>query len=72
MLDSPKDCYNCFLLSLVKKHLNEHIIYNFPFLLKTVLETYLNYYTILFIAFEFIFILQQIFCLPKKPQELLF
>ena len=27
MLDSLKDCYNCFLPSLVKKHLNEHIIY---------------------------------------------
>ena len=27
MLDLLKDCCNCFLLSLVKKHLNEHIIY---------------------------------------------
>ena len=27
MLDSLKDCYNCFLPSFAKKHLNEHIIY---------------------------------------------
>ena len=27
MLDLLKNCCNCFLLSLVKKHLNEHIIY---------------------------------------------
>ena len=27
MLDLIKDCCNCFLLSLVKKHLNEHIMY---------------------------------------------
>ena len=33
-----------------------------------VLETYEVYYTILFIAFEFVFILNQIFCLPKNPQ----
>ena len=31
--------------------------------MKKVLETYQVYYTILFIAFEFIFILKQIFCL---------
>ena len=30
-----KDCSNCVLLSLVKKHLNQHIMYyNFHFLLK--------------------------------------
>ena len=69
MLDLLKDCCNCFLLSLIKKHLNEHIICcNFSFLIEKLSETYQVYYTILFIAFEFIFILKQIFCLPKKPQ----
>ena len=35
MLDSLKHCYNCFLPSLIKKHLNEHIIYNnFSFLIE--------------------------------------
>ena len=35
MLDLVKDCYNGFLLSLVKKHPNEHIIYcNFSFLIE--------------------------------------
>ena len=35
MLDLLKDCCNCFLLSLVKKHLNEHIMYyNFSFLIE--------------------------------------
>ena len=28
MLDLLKDCYLCFLLSLVKKYLNSHIIYH--------------------------------------------
>ena len=33
MLDFLKDCSSYFLLYLVKKHLNEHIIYNnFSFL----------------------------------------
>ena len=27
MLDLLKNCYNCFLLSLFKKHLNENIMY---------------------------------------------
>ena len=40
----------------------------FHFLFKKILETYQFYYTNLFITFEFIFILIQIFCLPKKPQ----
>ena len=31
MLDLLKDCCNCFLLSLVKKHLTRHIIYNVCF-----------------------------------------
>ena len=31
MLDLLKNCYNCFLLSLVTyKHVNKHIIYNIP------------------------------------------
>ena len=67
MLDLLKDCYNCFSFSLVKKHLNEHLIYyNFSFLTEKVLETFLSVYTALFIGFEFIFIHKQIFCLPKK------
>ena len=71
MLDLLKDCCNCFLLFLVKKHLNEHIIYhNFSFLI--VLETYQVYYTILFIVSEFIFILKQIFCLPKSLNNYFF
>ena len=42
----------------------------FYFLLSKVFETYQVYYTILFIAFEFIFTvsLKHIFCLPKKPE----
>ena len=40
----------------------------FHFLFKKILETYQFYYKNLFITFEFIFILIQIFCLPKKPQ----
>ena len=35
MLDLLKDCCYCFLLSLVKEHLNEHIMYyNFSFLIE--------------------------------------
>ena len=35
MLDLLKDCCNCFLLSLIEKHLNEPIIYyNFSFPIK--------------------------------------
>ena len=35
MPDLLKDCYNCFLLSLIEKHLNEPIIYyNFSFLIE--------------------------------------
>ena len=35
MLDLLKDCYKCFLLSLIKIHLNEPIIcYNFSFLIE--------------------------------------
>ena len=69
MLDLLRDCYNCFLLCLVKKRLNEHIIcYNFSVLIEKVSETCQVYYTISFITFEFILILKQIFCLPKKPQ----
>ena len=61
MLDLLKDCYNCFLLSLIEKHLNEHILYyNFSFL-----GTYQVYYTILLVPFEFVFILKHIFCLPQ-------
>ena len=43
MLDLLKDCYNCFLLSLIKKHQNENepIIYNnFSFQVRKVFETY--------------------------------
>ena len=35
MLDLLKDCYNCFLLSLIEKHLNKpNIYYNFQFLIE--------------------------------------
>ena len=46
----------------------------FHFLLRKVFETFQVYYTILhlFIAFEFMFILTYIFCLPKKPQQTIF
>ena len=46
----------------------------FHFLLSTVFETYHVYYTILFLAIEFIFTvsLKHIFCLPKKLQWLFF
>ena len=66
MLDLLKDSYNCFLLSLIEKHLNEPIIYNnFSFSLRKVFGTYQAYYTILLAAFEFVFILKHIFCLPQ-------
>ena len=62
MLDLLKDFCNCFLLSLVKKHLNEHIIYyNVSFLIE---KSFRN--LILFTAFEFIFILKKSFCLPTS------
>ena len=49
MLNLPKDCCNYFLLSLLKKHLNEHAIYySFSFLIEKVSETYQLYYRILF------------------------
>ena len=46
----------------------------FHFLLSTDFETYQVYYTILFIAIEFIFTvsLKHLFSLPKKPQRLFF
>ena len=66
MVDLLKDCYNCFLLPLIEKHLNEPIIYyNFSFLLRKAFETYQIYYTILLTAFDFFFILKHIFCLPQ-------
>ena len=34
MLDLLNDCCNCFLLSLIEKHLNEPIMYNFSFLIE--------------------------------------
>ena len=44
MLDLLKDCWNCFLLlSLVKKHLNEHIIYySFSFLIEKIFRNLLS------------------------------
>ena len=71
MLDLLKDCCNCFLLSLVKKHLNKHIIYCIYNLIISYWKKFkklIKFITILFISFEFIFILKQIFCLPKKPR----
>ena len=54
MLDSLEDCYRCILPSFVKKHPNDKayndiIYYNFPFLLRSVFETYQVYYTVLLI-----------------------
>ena len=56
--------------SVVKKHLNEHIIYyNFSFLIeKSFQACQVITQSYLLIAFEFIFILKHIFCLPKMPQ----
>ena len=60
MLDLLKDCCNWFLLSLVKKHLNEHIMYyNFSFLIE---KSFGNLSSLLhnqFIAFEFILFLSR-------------
>ena len=59
MLDSLKDCYNCFLTSLVKKHLNEHIIcYNFSvFIEKTFyLSSLLHNLTYLMLLNSFLFL----------------
>ena len=59
MLDLLKDCCNCFLLSLVKKHLNKHIIYCIYNLIISYWKKFkklIKFITILFIAFEFIFL----------------
>ena len=70
MLHSLKDCYDCFLPSLVKKHLNEHIIYdNFSFLNeKKFWNMPICLLHNLIYCFWTIFIFKHIFCLPKKPQ----
>ena len=65
MIDLLTDCYNCFLFSLIEKHLNEPIIYFSSLDEKSfwnlssslVFETFQVHYTILLIAFEFAFIL---------------
>ena len=56
MLDILKDCHNCFLLSLIEKHLNEPIIY-YNFLLRKDFETYQVYYTILLLLNLFLFLI---------------
>ena len=59
MLDSLKDCYNCFLTSLVKKHLNEHIIcYNFSVFIQKrfYLSTLLHNLTYLMLLNSFLFL----------------
>ena len=49
MLNLLKDCCNCFLLSLVKKHLNEHIIYcNFSFLIGKSFRDFIKFITQLY------------------------
>ena len=63
MLDLLKDWCNCFLLLKFTRI--------FHFLLKKVLETYQVYYTILFIAFEFIVILNRFFVALKSLNNLL-
>ena len=61
MLDLLKDCYICFLLlSLVKKHLNEHIIYySFLFRIEKIfrnLSSLLHNLTYLSILNSFLFL----------------
>ena len=68
MLDLLKDsCYR-FLLSLVKKHLNEHVIYyNFSFFIEKVLETYQIYCTVLSLLNSVLFLSRfsvSLTCLP--------
>ena len=65
MPDLLKDCNNCFLLSLIEKHLNEPIIYyNFSFLIEKSFWNLLSLFHSL-IAFEFVFILKHIFSINK-------
>ena len=46
MLDLLKDCCNCFLLSSVKKHLNEDIIHhNFAFLIEKKFQKLIKFVT---------------------------
>ena len=55
MLDLLKDCCNCFLLSLIKKHLNEHIIcYNFSFLIEKLIKFVIQSYLSLLNSFLFL------------------
>ena len=73
MLDLRKDCYNCFLLSLINCLLLSFTFFYFLLLSATIFhfkwENFLKlikfFYTILLIAFEFIFILKRVFCLPQ-------
>ena len=67
MLDLLKDCCNCFLLSLVKKNLNEHIMYyNFSFLIEKSFRNLSSLLHNLIYRFWIDFYSKQIFCLPKK------
>ena len=73
MLDSLKNCYDCFFL--VKKHLNEHIIYyNFSFLIEKSfwnLSSLLRNLTYLLLLNSFLF-LGTFSLFIKKPQQLFF
>ena len=70
MLDLLKHCSIGFLRSLVKKHLNEPTIYHkFPFLIEKDFWN-IKFFTqsYLCIAFELIFFLKDIVCLPKNSR----
>ena len=50
MLNLLKDCYNCFLFSVIEKHLNEPIIYyNFSFLIE---KRFSNFSSLLWLAYK--------------------
>ena len=53
MLDLLKDCYNCFLLSSIEKHLNEPIIYyNFLFLIVKLIKSTQSYLLLILQSFS--------------------
>ena len=66
MLDLLKDCYNCFLLSLIEKDLNEPIIYyNFSFLIEKSFWNLSSLLHNLTHRLNFFFIHKHVFCLPQ-------
>ena len=82
MLNLLKDCYNCFLFSLIEKHLNEPIIYyNFSFLIE---KRFSNFSSLLWLAYKsllsrffsvnklYYVILQFFFCIQLFPRSRFF